>query len=100
MLYVEFKVQTALKDSHSARAAVIENPAWRLVRMLDTITDEDGRTMVEGWYDDVKPFTQEELEIIRAMPLEAHRIRYELGAKNFIFGLTACEVQQAFYGNP
>src|SRR5712664_3875182 len=42
MLYVEFRVQTALKDSHSARAAVVENPAWRLVRMLDTITDEDG----------------------------------------------------------
>src|SRR6266700_3276093 len=42
MLYVEFKVQTALKDSHSARAAVVENPAWRLVRMLDTIQDEHG----------------------------------------------------------
>ncbi len=100
MLYVEFRVQTALKDSHSARAAVVENPAWRLVRMLDTITDEDGRIMVDGWYDDVKPFTQEELEVIRTMPLEEHSIRDELGVKNFLYGLTGFEFKKAFYGNP
>src|SRR5207245_289938 len=72
LLYVEMRVQTALKDSHSARAAVVENPAWRLVRMLDTITDDDGRIMVEGGYDDGKTYRKEELEVIRAMPLEEH----------------------------
>ncbi|MBO0887534.1 M20/M25/M40 family metallo-hydrolase [Candidatus Bathyarchaeota archaeon] len=100
MLYVEFKVQTAMKDSHSARAAVVENPAWRLVRMLDTIQDEDGRILVEGWYDDVKLFTPEELEVIRAMPLEEHSIRDELGIKHFLYGLTGFEFKKAFYGNP
>ncbi len=100
MLYVEFKVQTAMRDSHSARAAVVQNPAWRLVRMLETLQDEDGRILVEGWYDDVKPFTHEELEVIRAMPLEEHSIRDELGVKNFLFGLTGFEFKKAFYGNP
>ncbi|HYY90364.1 MAG TPA: M20/M25/M40 family metallo-hydrolase [Candidatus Dormibacteraeota bacterium] len=100
MLYVEFKVQTALKDSHSARAAVVENPAWRLVRMLDTIQDEDGRILVEGWYDDVKGFTSDELEVIRTMPLEEHSIRDELGIKHFLYGLTGFEFKKAFYGNP
>jgi len=100
MLYVEFKVQTSLQDSHSARAAVVENPAWRLIRMLNTLQDEDGRILVEGWYDDVRPFTQEELDAIRAMPLEEHSIRDELGVKNFLFGLTGFEFKKAFYGNP
>ncbi len=100
MLYVEFKVQTALKDSHSARAAVVENPAWRLVRMLDTLQDEDGRILVDGWYDDVRPFTQEELDAIRAMPLEEHSIRDELGIKHFLYGLSGFEFKKAFYGNP
>ncbi|HEX4920859.1 MAG TPA: M20/M25/M40 family metallo-hydrolase, partial [Candidatus Bathyarchaeia archaeon] len=100
MLYVEFKVQTALKDSHSARAAVVENPAWRLVKMLDSLLDEEGRVIVEGWYDDVKPFSNEELEAIRAMPLEEHSIRDELGVKNFLYGLTGFEFKKAFYGNP
>ncbi len=100
MLYVEFKVQTALKDSHSARAAIVENPAWRLVRMLDTIQDEYGRIMIEGWYEDVKPFTAEELESIKQIPLEEHSIRDELGIKNFLYGLTGFEFKKAFYGNP
>jgi acetylornithine deacetylase/succinyl-diaminopimelate desuccinylase-like protein len=100
MLYVEFKVQTALKDSHSARAAVVENPAWRLVRMLDTLQDEDGRILVEGWYDDVRPFTPEELDAVRAMPIEEHSIRDELGIKHFLYGLTGFEFKKAFYGNP
>ena len=99
-LYVEFKIQTALKDSHSARAAVVENPAWRLVRMLETLQDEDGRILIEGWYDDVIPFTPEELEVIRVMPLEEHSIRDELGIKNFLYGLTGFEFKKAFYGNP
>ena len=100
MLYIEFKVQTALRDSHSARAAVVENPAWRLVRMLDTIQDEYGRILIEGWNDDVKPFTAEELESIRQIPLEEHSIRNELGIKNFLYGLTGFEFKKAFYGNP
>lgn len=100
MLYVEFKVQTALKDSHSARAAIVENPAWRLVRMLDTIQDEYGRILIEGWNDDVKPFTPEELESIRQIPLEEHSIKDELGVKNFLYGLTGFEFKKAFYGNP
>ncbi len=100
MLYVEFKVQTALKDSHSARAAIVENPAWRLVRMLDTIQDEYGRILIEGWNDDVKPFTPEELESIKQIPLEEHSIKDELGVKNFLYGLTGFEFKKAFYGNP
>jgi acetylornithine deacetylase/succinyl-diaminopimelate desuccinylase-like protein len=100
MLYVEFKIQTALKDSHSARAAVVENPAWRLVKMLDTILDEDGRILIEGWYDDVKPFNEEELDAIRALPLEEHSVRDELGIKRFLYGLTGFEFKKAFYGNP
>jgi acetylornithine deacetylase/succinyl-diaminopimelate desuccinylase-like protein len=100
MLYVEFKVQTALKDSHSARAAIVENPAWRLVKILDTILDEDGRILIEGWYDDVRPFNAEELDAIRALPLEEHSIRDELGIKRFLYGLTGFEFKKAFYGNP
>src|SRR5438034_1337144 len=64
------------------------------------IQDEDGRILIEGWYDDVKPFTPEELEVIRSMPLEEHSIRDELGIKSFLYGLTGFEFKKAFYGNP
>ncbi|HVH14128.1 MAG TPA: M20/M25/M40 family metallo-hydrolase, partial [Candidatus Angelobacter sp.] len=38
--------------------------------------------------------------VIRAMPLEEHSIRDELGIKNFLYGLTGYEFKKAFYGNP
>src|SRR5437867_4083116 len=64
------------------------------------VEGEEGRILIEGWYDDVKPFTPEELEVIRSMPLEEHSIRDELGIKSFLYGLTGFEFKKAFYGNP
>jgi acetylornithine deacetylase/succinyl-diaminopimelate desuccinylase-like protein len=38
---------------HSGNAAWVASPAWRMVRALATLVDEDERVMVEGFYDSV-----------------------------------------------
>jgi len=38
---------------HSGNAAWVASPAWRLVRALATLLDEQERVLVEGFYDDV-----------------------------------------------
>jgi acetylornithine deacetylase/succinyl-diaminopimelate desuccinylase-like protein len=46
------------KDVHSSLHAIVDSPAWRLVKALDTLVKEDGHTpAVEGWFENVRPLT-------------------------------------------
>ena len=52
-------------DTHSSSHARIENPAWRLVKALDTLVAEDGHTpAVEGWFENVQPLTARQKELV------------------------------------
>jgi acetylornithine deacetylase/succinyl-diaminopimelate desuccinylase-like protein len=52
-------------DTHSSSHARIENPAWRLVKALDTLVKDDGHTpAVEGWFEHVKPLTPRQKELV------------------------------------
>lgn len=52
-------------EIHSMNAARVENPAWRLVKALDTLVADDGYTpAIDGWMDDVRPLTDEQVALI------------------------------------
>src|SRR5688500_7748155 len=52
-------------DTHSSSHARIENPAWRLVKALDSLVADDGHTpAVEGWFENVRPLTQRQKELV------------------------------------
>lgn len=52
-------------DTHSSSHARIENPAWRLVKALDTLVADDGHTpAVEGWFENVKPLTPRQKDLV------------------------------------
>lgn len=46
------------------------NPAMELARLLASLKDRDGRVLVPGWYDDVRPLSADERAAIRAIPDE------------------------------
>lgn len=100
MLYVEFFVKTLAHDAHSARAAVAENPAWRLIRALSTLSDGCGRITVEGWEEDVREFTPLELAALEREPLDEERLKGELGITRFLGGLTGIALKRALAGAP
>lgn len=55
----------AKADTHSSSHARIENPAWRLVKALDTLVKDDGHTpAVDGWFENVKPLTPRQKELV------------------------------------
>ena len=55
------------KDIHSSLKASVDSPAWRLVKALNTLVSEDGQTpAIDGWYENVKPLTERQKELIRA----------------------------------
>ena len=52
-------------DTHSSSHARIENPAWRLVKALDTLVKDDGYTpAIEGWFANVKPLTARQKQLV------------------------------------
>ncbi len=67
---VEVTVYGPLRPLHSGHYGNwAPNPAMRLAQLLATMKDpETGRALVEGFYDDVVPLSEFELEAIAAAP--------------------------------
>ncbi|WP_230281453.1 M20/M25/M40 family metallo-hydrolase [Croceicoccus sp. Ery15] len=52
-------------DIHSSNHSRIENPAWRLVKALDTLVADDGHTpAIDGWFENVRPLTDRQKQLI------------------------------------
>lgn len=52
---------------HGGMMRIVDNPAWRHIKMLSTLVEDAGgaRIAIEGWYDDVEPPSERDLELIR-----------------------------------
>ncbi|MBO3802867.1 MAG: M20/M25/M40 family metallo-hydrolase [Candidatus Brockarchaeota archaeon] len=100
ILYVELLSRVANRDAHSSLGAAVANPAWRLVWALSKIKGEDERILVPGWYEDVRPFTEKELEALEKMPMEEELIKADLGVEEFLLGASGMELKRALVGGP
>jgi acetylornithine deacetylase/succinyl-diaminopimelate desuccinylase-like protein len=100
MLYVELSVQTAQVDAHSAYAAVVPNPSWRLVGALETLKDAAGHVAIEGFYDAIRPLSSQEMAIIQAMPDKADALRDALGLDRFLDDVTGYKWREQLYAAP
>ncbi len=55
-------------EIHGSYKAIVDAPAWRLVQALASLTSEDGNTiLIPGYYDDVRPPTEEEQRLINGL---------------------------------
>jgi acetylornithine deacetylase/succinyl-diaminopimelate desuccinylase-like protein len=52
------------QDIHSSLKAMVDSPAWRLIKALDTLVSEDGNTITIDNYPKPRPLTEQEREII------------------------------------
>jgi len=74
-------------DIHSSNMARIENPAWHLVKALDTLVADDGYTpAVEGWFEHVKPLTARQKELIaaNAAATDEAKLKASMGVQHWI----------------
>lgn len=55
------------------------NPAQRLVSLLASMKDDDGRVLIDGYYDDVTPLTAREKQAVAAVPNVEPTLKQELG---------------------
>ena len=64
------------KDIHSSLKAMVDSPAWHLVKALDTLVSADGNTIMIDGYPKPRPISAEE----KAMIAEASKRRSEAQA--------------------
>ena len=80
MLYVELTAQGGEWDNHSGnKGNIVPNPAWELIDLLRTMRDQEGRVLIEGFYDNIIPPTEKEIEIIKNLPYNNENIGEKIG---------------------
>jgi acetylornithine deacetylase/succinyl-diaminopimelate desuccinylase-like protein len=68
-------------DIHSGSyGGAINNPINVLSHMIAQLKDENGRVLIPGFYDDVRPVPDEEKEMLQRVPVTEERLLAETGA--------------------
>jgi acetylornithine deacetylase/succinyl-diaminopimelate desuccinylase-like protein len=97
ILVVELSVQTMTRDAHSGGAEVFPSAAWRLVRALNSLKDENDHILVAGFYDDVQPPSALDLQLLDALPTFEDVYREVYGVKNFVLGRSGPALRRAVF---
>ncbi len=64
----EIDITTGTTDSHSGnKGGVIDNAAWKMVKLLSRMEDEDGHVLIPGFYDSVIPPSAKQLEMVEKL---------------------------------
>lgn len=100
VLSVELRARGASRDVHSANAPLVPNPAWRLVWALNTLKNTEDEIMIEGFYDNVKPPSGKELQLLTAIPLDEERIKKALKLKEFLHKKTGIQAKKTLLYSP
>jgi acetylornithine deacetylase/succinyl-diaminopimelate desuccinylase-like protein len=100
LLYIELLAKGPLRDAHSSLAVLIENPAWLLVRALNSMRDNNGKILIKDWYNEVREFTAQEISLIEKEPFDEKSFKKEYNTERFVNNITGVEARKALGGNP
>lgn len=90
-------------DIHSSLKAMVDSPVWRLVHALNTLVTPDGNTVaVDGWFENVRPLTEREKELINTAAAAGDESRHKasLGVTHWIDDLPYNEALQRLAQEP
>lgn len=83
LLYVDIEMTGANRDLHSGNfGGPVPNPATAIVTLLGSL-QEDGRITLDGFYDDVRPLTDRDREVLAAIPFDETAAKADLGLSAF-----------------
>lgn len=90
------------KDVHSSLKAMVDSPAWHLVKALDTLVSADGNTITIDGYPQPRPLSAEEKAMIAtavARKSEA-QAKKQLGVAHWIDDLSWLEANERLESQP
>jgi acetylornithine deacetylase/succinyl-diaminopimelate desuccinylase-like protein len=100
LLFVQLRAQGGKNDLHSARARLVPNPAWKLVWALSSMKDRDSKILIEGFYDDVRPPTPRERELLEEAGWDDEEQKRSLGTDEFVGGVSGVDALQQLLFTP
>jgi len=81
LAYFQIDVRGTTSDLHSGVfGGAVANPAFVLTELLARMKDENGHVTIPGFYDDVRPLSEDERAEWRKLPFDEPRYRKDLGA--------------------
>lgn len=97
---VELRASGPSYDAHSSLGAAIDNPLYRISAAVASLRDPDGRVTIDGFYDDVRPLTDAEIDAIEAEPDRAAQLRAEYGVERFLGGADGTALRRRLRAEP
>src|SRR5438309_6934211 len=82
LVYVELRVEAASVDMHSGlMGGLAPNPAQALAEILVRLKDSAGHVLVPGFYDGVRPLSEEERRQFARVPFDEGELKKTYGLK-------------------
>ncbi|GIP38697.1 peptidase M20 [Paenibacillus sp. J31TS4] len=100
MCFVELVCRGANTDMHSSNAAIIENPAWRLIWALNTLKTPDERIRIKGFYDKVAPLSVADREVLNEMDYDEESTLKKFGLDSFLLNLKGLPLKEKLIYQP
>lgn len=100
LLYVEMHVREAARDLHSALAATVVNPAWRLIWALNTLKGPDGDVRIPGFYDNVRSISPSQRQALVDWDYPEEEVKELYGIEEFLGGITGEDLKQRLIFGP
>jgi len=80
LVYFELRVEASNSDLHSGSfGGIAPNPAQALAEILVRLKDPNGRILVPGFYDGVRPLSEDERRQFRRVPLDEDEVKKTYG---------------------
>lgn len=99
LLYVEYHVEAMERDAHSGGAHSLPSAAWRLVKALASLRDDNGKVLIPGFYDDVRePTAMEKAALHANVDLEQEaRAKAMYGIDTFLHNRSGYDLEVSVY---
>jgi acetylornithine deacetylase/succinyl-diaminopimelate desuccinylase-like protein len=100
VLSLELRTRGPSRDTHSANAPLIPNPAWQLVWALNSLKNEQDQILIDGFYDEIERPSEADLSFLKSVPLEEEKVKKSLGLKEFLHRRTGMDAKTTLFFTP
>lgn len=67
IVYFELESRTLATDVHSMMAPVVDNPVWRLLWALNSMRGDDGRIVIDGFYENIQSLNDDDELMLKGL---------------------------------